>query len=108
MDPRSVATPADLQKQLDLSLQIMASMKEGADAIREARTKGAQAAAIAGSGGGRGGSGGPSISAAMNELSTALNVVLSADREPPASAVQLYEQGKRDLAEQIARLRALK
>lgn len=44
----------------------------------------------------------------MNELNTALSVALSADRQPPASAVQLFEQGKRDLAEQVARLRAVK
>jgi photosystem II stability/assembly factor-like uncharacterized protein len=110
MDPRSVATPADLQKQLDFSLEVMASMQEAAAAIREARSKGGTAAALVGSAGGRGGAPatpGPSLSSAMNELNTALSVALSADRTPPAQAVQLFEQGKRDLAAQIAKLRAI-
>jgi len=104
MDPRSTATPAELQKQLDFSLSVMASIKEGTDAIRKARASGsADAAAIVGSGG-RGGGGGPSLTSAVAELNAALSVALSADRTPPAQAVQLFEQGKKDLAEQIARL----
>ncbi|SRR5579883_220840 len=106
MDPRSVATAADLQKQLDFSLQVMASMKEASDAMREARAKGASE--ILGSAGGRGGGAGPSLSTAMNELNTALGVALSADREPPSQAIQLFDQAKKDLADQVARLRNLK
>jgi len=104
MDPRSAATTVELQQQRDFSLSVMASIKEGTDAIRKARASGsADAAAIIGSGG-RGGGGGPSLTSAIAELNAALSVALSADRTPPAQAVQLFEQGKKDLAEQIARL----
>ncbi len=67
MDPRSQATPADLQKHLDFSLQIMQTMKD------------------------------PASRPVMNQLNTALGVALSADREPPQQAIDLYEQAKREM-----------
>jgi photosystem II stability/assembly factor-like uncharacterized protein len=80
LDPRSTATPAELEAQLSLCLSISAGMRKAADAVREAGTLrrlladrrqtangalaskiaalDAEAARIAGGGGGRGGRGG--------------------------------------------------
>jgi len=72
MDPRSKATPAELQKQLDFSLEVMSAMKAAA--------------------------GSPNARTVLAELNAALSVALSADREPPAQAVALLEQAKREMA----------
>jgi hypothetical protein len=67
MDPRSVATPADLQKQFDFSMQVIAAMKD------------------------------PAAKPVMNQLNMALNVALSADRQPPQSAIDLLEKAKQEM-----------
>src|SRR5262249_4323146 len=66
LDPRSQATAADLQKQLDFSVQVMQTMKD------------------------------PAARPLMNQLNAALGVAISADRQPPQQAIDLYEQAKRD------------
>src|SRR5262249_67394 len=78
LDPQSTATPADLQKQFDLSMSILRDMGRAA----EAGHKGVDAAALR------------RVNAM---LTTALAVAGSADRTPPATAYDLAQQGSRDL-----------
>jgi len=110
MDPRSTAAPAELSKQLDFSLQVTREIARATDAIRQARAQAAgnpEIAKLIGTGG-RGGSSGPSLSTTVAELNTALTVAQSADRTPPASAQELFDQARRDLDQQIAKLAELK
>ena len=99
LDPRSTATPAELQKQFDLSISIWRDMMRAAEAAREVdalrRANPAafdgEAARILGGGGGRGGrggvaAGGPTIASVTAQLGAALAVAESADRTPPATA----------------------
>ncbi|HLX46004.1 MAG TPA: hypothetical protein VKR43_21315 [Bryobacteraceae bacterium] len=119
LDPRSKATPADLSKQLEFSLSVSKALGQVADAMREARdlrrqTAGkndslnADLAKLIGAGGRGGGSGEPSLSSVAAELNTALSVAESADRTPPAQAVQLFERANRELAAQLARWKSLR
>jgi photosystem II stability/assembly factor-like uncharacterized protein len=130
LDPRSTATPLDLSKQFELSMNCSKATAQVAAASREAQTLrrlladrkssatgdiAAKIAALDGeaakfavaAGGGRGGRGGGGNSATAfatisGPLSTALSVAQSADRTPPSVAYTLYNQASRDLAVQLA------
>ena len=73
-DPRSTATPAELTKQFDFSMQCAKAIAQAA--------------------------GNPQ---ALAQLRTALAVAQSADRTPPASAYTLYEEALKALNESHAR-----
>jgi photosystem II stability/assembly factor-like uncharacterized protein len=119
LDPRSKATPADLTKQLDFSLLVSRAIGQVADAMRDARDLRRQIAnknpaldadlgKLIGTGGRGGASGGTSFNSVAAELNTALGVAESADRVPPAQAVQLFEQANRDLTTLLAKWKSLK
>ncbi|MGA2267829.1 MAG: hypothetical protein ABSH44_05095 [Bryobacteraceae bacterium] len=136
LDPRSAATPADLAEQLELGLSITRAMGRAADAMREVRALrieltlrrqaaehamnsalasriaalDAEAARILGGGGPRGrpGGGTASLSTASSELSAALGVAESADRTPPATAYQIFDQASRELEAQLAAWKSLR
>jgi hypothetical protein len=121
-----VATPADLSKQLELGLSASRAIRQAAETMREVRAlrsqlaqrrqaaEGVSNAALVSKiaaldaeaakivGGGRGGGGGASLSTASSELGSALSVAESADRTPPATAYQIYDQASRTLAAQVA------
>ena len=125
------ATPADLSKQLELSLTAARGIGQAAEALRDLRalrrqlaerrqaaesaSNGALAAKIAGVdaeaakllGGGRGG-GSASLSSVAAELNAALGVAQSADRTPPAVAYQIADQAGRALAAQLASWKSLR
>jgi photosystem II stability/assembly factor-like uncharacterized protein len=114
LDPRSTATPAELQKRFDLSSAVWRDMVRAAEAARDAAARRAdpEVARILGGGGGRGGRGGrggaaagPTLASVTAMLGTALTVAESADRTPPASAYQIAEQAGRDLAALLAQLK---
>jgi photosystem II stability/assembly factor-like uncharacterized protein len=119
LDPRSSATPVDLQKQFDLSMAILRDMGRAAEAIRESAAvppqnaeQQAQIAQIIGSGGGRGGrgggGGGTTVSSVNALLSTALAVAGSADRTPPATAYEIAAEASRDLNALLVKWKAMK
>jgi len=125
MDPRSVATPAELTKQLQFGLSVMRAMEKAAAAGMEAsalRTRvagdaalSAELNAIAGGGGGgrgRGGRGGgagaPTLASVNGELAGALAISESADRMPPATAYAAFEAANTTLNGLLEKWRALK
>jgi photosystem II stability/assembly factor-like uncharacterized protein len=137
LDPRSTATPADLQKRFDLSISLWRDMQRAAEASREGaalrralagqrQTAAPEAAAKlsaldadaarilgAGGGGGRGGrggaaAGGTTIAGVSAEIGTALSVAESADRTPPATAYEIGRQASRDLATLLASWKTLR
>jgi photosystem II stability/assembly factor-like uncharacterized protein len=129
LDPRSTATPLDIQKQYDLSMSILRDMKRVADATAEAaaarralagkpdaaQLEGAIARIAGAGGGGRGGRGGgaaaggpPTLATVNAMLSTALSVAGSADRTPPASAYQLAADASRELNRLLAEWKSLR
>jgi hypothetical protein len=85
LDPRSTATPLELSKQLDFGLAVTKAMEQTAAAMREnpdaAKT----------------------LRSALAEMSAALSVAESADRTPPAQAVQLFDHAQKALTEQLAK-----
>ena len=87
LDPRSSASPADLESQLDLSLQAVHGMMQ----IEEARTRFDKLPA----------SERLQIQAALNKANSELRSVLeaagSADRSPPAQAWALYKEARQEL-----------
>ena len=90
LDPRSTATALELQKQLDLCLAISRAMSAAA---REGRTlKGPPNAAAQ-----------AEIAAVARLLGAALNAAESADRTPPASAYEIFQQASRRLTALLAR-----
>ncbi|MBS1859036.1 MAG: hypothetical protein JST11_26925, partial [Acidobacteria bacterium] len=128
LDPRSTATPLDIQKQYELSMSILADMKRVADlqaqaaAMRraldgkpDAAQREREIARIvgAGGGGGRGGrgaapaGGAPTLASVNAMLSTALSVAGSADRTPPATAYTLAADARRELTRLLAEWSAL-
>ncbi len=122
LDPRSTATPADLSKQLELSLACMREMARAADSMREVRALrrqlagkkitalDAEAASLLGGGGGRGGrggGGGNSLSSLSSQLGTALAVAQSADRTPPEAAYTVFGLATRELIFQLTAWKAL-
>jgi hypothetical protein len=136
LDPRSTASPADLSKQLDLSLSVIREIAQAVGAMGEARALRGQLAArrkeaeassnaaladriaavdgeaarFAAGGGGRGGrgGGGTGFGAVTAALNTALSVAQSADRTPPAQAYAVFEQARHDLENQLAAWKTLR
>jgi photosystem II stability/assembly factor-like uncharacterized protein len=92
LDPRSTATAVELQKQLDLCLAISRDMAKAAGAAREGRLlTGPRNAAQT------------EIAALARLLRAALIVAESADRTPPASAYQIFQQASRKLTALLTR-----
>ena len=136
LDPRSTASPADLSKQLDLSLSVIREIARAVGALGEARALRGQLAArrkeaeassnaaladriaaldgeaarFAAGGGGRGGrgGGGTGFGAVTAALNTALSVAQSGDRTPPAQAYAVFEQARHDLENQLAAWKTLR
>ena len=130
LDPRSTATPLELQKQFDFSMSCVRGMQRAADAIHEAAAARRaiagkpQAAELereiariagAGGGGGRGGRGGAAPTgggvtlAGVNSMfSTALGVAGSADRTPPATAYEIAATAEKELSRLLTEWRALR
>jgi hypothetical protein len=77
MDPRSMATPEELQKQFELSIAIWRDLMRAAELSR---------------------TGGATIASVMSRLGAALAVAESADRTPPATAYQMAAAARKDLA----------
>jgi hypothetical protein len=120
LDPRSVATPEDLSKQLELGLSASRAIRQAAETMREVRALRSQLAQRRQAA--EGGSNSAlvskiaaldaeaakiSLSATSRELGSALSVAESADRTPPATAYQAYDQASRALAAQVAAWRTL-
>jgi len=136
LDPRSTATPAEIQKRFDLSISLWRDMNRAAEASREGaalrralaglrqsaapevaaklNALDADAARILGAGGGgRGGRGGAAagrttIAGVTALMGTALGVAESADRTPPATAYEIARQATRDLATLLANWKTLR
>jgi hypothetical protein len=127
MDPRSTATPLELQKQSDLSMAILKDMRRIEEALAQAATartalagkpQAAEleasimrivGAAVAGRGGrGGGASGTPTLASINAMLATALSVAGSADRTPPATAYELVATAEKDLTRLMAEWATLK
>jgi len=118
-DPRSAASPLELQKRFELSISLWRDMKRAEEVIREGNnlrqsgklsTDGARilGAAAAGRGGrGGGGSGAPTIASVLGAMGAALSVAESADRTPPATAYELARQSARDLDTLLAQWKSL-
>ena len=81
LDPRSKATVEDLSKQLELGLAILQAIGEASEAMRSAGSEAKSA----------------ELHAVASDLVSALRVVESADRTPPAVAWQIYEDARRKL-----------
>ena len=121
LDPRSTATPAELQKQSELSMSIYHDMQRASEALAEAAAArisrpelGAEITRIAGAGGGggRGGRGGgtgaPTLTSVNTMLTTALAVAGSADRTPPATAYELAATASKELTRLLAEWKKLR
>ncbi|HMD50565.1 MAG TPA: hypothetical protein VKG79_15750, partial [Bryobacteraceae bacterium] len=131
LDPRSIATPAELAKQFDLCMKASGDLKKARAALRQlavVRRRTGEiltaknpallglasdvdmfAARIAGSNGGRNSNAQSSgLNAVQAELNAAFNVSQSADRTPPAQAYAVYDQASHELATQFAAWEALK
>jgi hypothetical protein len=134
LDPRSTATPLELSKQLELSLQSAKGLTRAAAMTVEVRSIQRQmferrqlanaevgkkivelehdAELLAGTASprdraGRGG-GDTGLAGVTNAFTTALSVAQSADRTPPATAYTIYQQGVRELAAQEAAWKRLR
>ena len=120
LDPRSVATPEDLSKQLELGLSASRAIRQAAETMREVRALRSQLAQRRQAAEGVSNSAlvskiaaldaeaaKISLSATSRELGSALSVAESADRTPPATAYQAYDQASRALATQVAAWRTL-
>jgi hypothetical protein len=101
LDPRSNATPADLEKQSELSLACTRDMARAVEAMREMRTLRRQLAdrkitsldaEFAGL----------NFAAIWSQLNTALSVAQSADRTPPETAYTISGMATRDLTLRLA------
>jgi hypothetical protein len=90
LDPRSTATPAELQKQFELSMSIWKDMGRAREAARDG-----EAARI------RSG-----LTRVNGQLGTALVVAQSADRTPPATAYDLARRAKAELETLLAEWKA--
>jgi hypothetical protein len=118
VDPRSTATPLELQKRFDLSISLWRDMRRAAEVMREGNSlrqggklnaEGARILGVsAGGRGGRGGDrGGATIVSVLGAMGTALSVAESADRTPPATAYDLARQSAKDLNALLAQWKAL-
>ena len=87
MDPRSAASPAELQKQFELSMGIWRDMGRAGEVLREGGqgVEAERAKILAG------------IKKVNAMLATGLEVVQSADRTPPAAAYEIARAGKAEL-----------
>jgi hypothetical protein len=120
LDPRSVATPEDLSKQLELSLSASRAIRQAAETMsqvsalrsqlaqRRQAAEGASNAALVSKIADLDAEAAKiSLSATSRELGSALSVAESADRTPPATAYQAYDQASRALAAQVASWKTL-
>ena len=120
LDPRSVATPEDLSKQLELGLSASRAIGQAAETMREVRALRSQlaqrrqaaeassnAALVSKIAALDAEAARISLSATSSELGSALSVAESADRTPPATAYQIYDQASRALAAQVASWKSL-
>ena len=82
LDPRSTATPADLNEQLELALKASEAMKRAAEAVRA--SKDPQVAT--------------DLRAIEAQLSAVLAIVESSDRRPPSQAYAIFEEAIQKLA----------
>ncbi len=82
LDPRLKVTAKDLSSQLELSLSIVKAIGQTAQAI-QADPKNSERVAR--------------LRAIASDLTTALRVAESADRTPPATAYQIYEEKRKEL-----------
>jgi photosystem II stability/assembly factor-like uncharacterized protein len=122
LDPRSTATPADLESRLDLGLKAVRGMERAAEAVSQARAARTRLNGLK-----LGASTNPEAPAllsriasldpeleqivaglekASRDLSTALSVAESADRRPPAQAWALLAEADQELAVQLSRWNA--
>ena len=82
LDPRLKTTAKDLSSQLELSLSIVKAIGQAAQAIR-ADPKNSERV--------------ERLRAIASDLTTALRVAESADRTPPATAYQIFEEKRKEL-----------
>jgi hypothetical protein len=115
-----VATPEDLSKQLELGLSASRAIRQAAETMREVRALRSQlaqrrqaaeaasnAALVSKIAALDAEAAKISLSATSRELGSALSVAESADRTPPATAYQAYDQASRTLAAQVAAWKTL-
>ena len=76
LDPRSTATPADLNEQLLLGLKASEAMKRAAEAVRASKDPKAAA----------------DLRDVEAQLSAVLAIVESSDRRPPSQAYAIFEE----------------
>jgi photosystem II stability/assembly factor-like uncharacterized protein len=120
LDPRSVATPEDLSKQLELSLSASRAIRQATETMsqvsalrsqlaqRRQAAEGASNAALVSKIAALDAEAAKiSLSVMSRELSSALSVAESADRTPPATAYQAYDRASRALTEQVASWKSL-
>jgi len=100
MDPRVKATAADLQKQFDLEMQIVAAMRQAWDALQKRR------AANAGAAPPPAGQRDP-LAGTLSGLGTLLSVVDSADAAPTDQAQQAFKELRARLDQQLHRSTSL-
>ena len=93
LDPRSSATGADLESQLDLGLKATHALEQAQKALAEVQ-KTSEAGEIR-----------TALGKVTAELRSVLAVAESADRKPPAQAIELYEDAKRELDAQLTKLK---
>ena len=98
LDPRSSATRADLETQLDLGLKATHGIEQAQEALGEIQKLTIDAPELA------------QIRAAIGRANAGFRSVLevaeSADRRPPAQALALYEEARRELDAQVEKIRA--
>jgi hypothetical protein len=117
MDPRVKTPPAGLQQQFTLSTKVTDMMHRDYEALQEVKDLRAKhpeleqdAAALAGSGGGRFGRGasGESLSKLNGDLAAVLAVLQGADAAPTTQAVKAVSELERQLNDMLAKTAALK
>jgi photosystem II stability/assembly factor-like uncharacterized protein len=107
LDPRSTASPADLQSQLDLALQATHWLQQSSDVLKQIEAAPRMVPGI------------PTLAADLEKFQTALaridaslysvlEVAESADRQPPAQAIQLFQEARQQLEVQLTEWQHLK
>ncbi len=110
LDPRSQASPLDLSKQFELSMNCLRALEQAHTLAREMaafrknlaeqrKDDPANAEAVKLE---------SALSSISSRLTTSMAVAQSADRMPPATAFSLYEQAARDLASETAAWKKLR
>ena len=120
LDPRSVATPEDLSKQLELGLSASRAIRQAEETMSQVRAlrsqlaqrlqaaeRASNAALVARIVALDAEAAKIGLTAASSELGSALSAAESADRTPPATAYQAYDQANRTLAAQLAAWKSL-